>query len=133
MKTRRILAVIFCLALVISLATAVFATPSTLLLEDLYGGYDCYGYGSFGISEATASFQTYTNRPSHVPESECDCFVSVQGYHGDIISVAYSEQRKETYGTSASVSAITHSILAISYIECHYIFIGNDFGFFNLY
>ncbi len=135
MKSKRFFAAIFCLALVISLATVVFATPSTLLLEDFYGGYECYGYGSFTSTEAKATFQTYTDNPSHVPESECSCFVGVTGYRDDYLFVAYNDIYKDTYGISAAVTAEidgTSQLRRIEFVVCEYDFLGYDFGDFEL-
>lgn len=130
MKTsRRILALVVCLALVLSVSVAAFADASITFFTRVVDSFKCTGRGSIVGQKVNANFtatalEGYPVMPDEAYQSTIDMLVHTSDGKQVGISSGYGNTRATvTYNASKAVVKI----------ECEYRFAGKYIGTFVLY
>lgn len=124
---RRILSIVACFMLLVSLSLVAFAASSPFFRKD-YAGYRCIGSGSVSDTPAKAVFNAMANPDQmHIPGYDCssEAWVFAHNRDGEVFG---SSHTKGTTSASATYIA-TQTIVRAGY---NFVFNGNDFGFFSI-
>lgn len=129
MKSRRILAILVCLVLVVSMAVVASAATSKTFFTKKADGYQCVGTGSIDGTKGTATLSaTALPMQQIIPGIDCQSEVTVVAYrsNGQKIGSATS------IGDVEAVVTYTNNSTAISKTECTFVFNGYDLGGYTL-
>ena len=125
--SRRMLSVLICLVLVLSLSSPVFATTSRTFFTRTAAGYHCTGSGSVSNWSATVEFDAESLSRAVPPENAtCKTWVLAYDSEGNYIGAS------TTNGTLHS-SATYISQTQIDYAYCSFEFCNLDLGGYILY
>ncbi len=128
MKSRRILAILVCLVLVVSMAVVASAATSTTFFSQKADGYQCVGTGSIDGSKGTSTLRA-TALPMHqiIPGVDCESTIFVLAYdtNGDYIGAATTDGN-----VNASATYIAGRTIGFTYSSFE--FNGTDLGSYVL-
>ncbi len=123
-KSRRMLAILVCLVLVVSMAVVASAATSTTFFNKKSGGYQCQGYGSIDGCACSAVFNAKALPMQQiVPDADCASEIYLLAFDsfGDRIGA------EVTTGT-VNAAAVYSGVTAIEDIYCTFEFNGEDLG-----
>lgn len=128
---RRILAILTCLILVMSLPNVAFAAASqTFFIKNSYG-YRCVGSGSISGTTGKSTFtaETIPSQMQTIPPYTCECKVWVYVYdrNGRLLGGKFDFE-----GTVSAVTEYTADT-SIGKIESAFTFNAVDLGYYTLY
>lgn len=124
MKNRRMLAMLVCLVLVVSMAVVASAAISTTFFNKKSGGYQCLGYGSIDGYVCSASFNAKALPMQQIiPDVDCVSEIHLLAFDsfGDNIGA------EVTTGT-VNADAVYSGGTVIEDIYCTFEFNGEDLG-----
>ena len=128
--SKKVLAAVLCLALVLSLSTVAFAAaPMSTLVSTSRLGYTVIGRGSATSTVGTASLTASTSSDTpNIPSDDCSCSAKVEGYTS---AGTYLGSSERTGVTSASAT-FNDSTGRIDYVKCTFTFVGQTYGPYNV-
>lgn len=130
MKSRKILAILVCLVLVVSMAVVASAATSTTFFSQKADGYQCVGTGSVDGSKGTATLKA-TALPMHqiIPGVDCisEIFVLAYDINGNYIGAANTE------GDVNASATYQNSDRTIGHTYNDFVFNSIDLGGYILY
>lgn len=123
-KSRRVLAILICFAMAVSVAVVASAATSKTFFITESGGYTCKGYGNLEDYKGTATFvATPPLEGNVIPKVDCESTVYVLAFdsYGDRIGAT-------TTTGDISATAVYYSGSKINEIYCTFEFNGVSFG-----
>lgn len=129
MKSRRILAILVCLVLMVSMAVAASAATSKTFFSKKAVGYQCNGYGSINSNVSSAGFNaTALPMQQIVPDADCVSSITIVAYdvYGDEMVSVTATGDVNAYATCTALDAV-------DYTKNTFVFNGAGLGVYNLY